>query len=363
MSIELSVEAPLAKTEDFPDFGDYQSCDDFNNRNNSKNCGTNGETVDNSGFADITFKDTISGSLEDLVNTFDEKITNCFRNYDDDVEKLAPVQVRTQEDLINECQMWWTLTGNFGNVLPIDWSKTYARKLQLPALNLNEQRNGDQNRTNANDLLLDSNIDEEELEELAKDLDLHSLILHSLQQEPIFTAEQVLEEIDEIMQEASPTDSNASEVIEEKSPKAGKKKNDEVRDLMYEEKLRSLTIAQLNELYIELETMIQAHSETLIQELALRDELEFEKELKNTFISLLLGIQNKRRQHHIDRKKGRGSNEPKYLTTVIPYNPLNGPPDVATLQVLIKILKAVNEDSPTVPTLLTDFILKVLCPT
>lgn len=32
----------------------------------------------------------------------------------------------------------------------------------------------------------------------------------------------------------------------------------------------------------------------LIQELALRDELEFEKELKNQFISLLIGIQNKR---------------------------------------------------------------------
>lgn len=27
------------------------------------------------------------------------------------------------------------------------------------------------------------------------------------------------------------------------------------------------------------------------------------------------------------------------------------------------VLKAINEDSPTVPTLLTDYILKVLCPT
>src|SRR6266487_5110910 len=96
--------------------------------------------------------------------------------------------------------MWWTLTGNFGNILPIDWSKTYARKLQLPTLNLNinEQHrniNGDQMRTNLNELF-DPTADEEEL---AKDLDLHSLILASLHQEPIFTAEEVLEEIDEIM--------------------------------------------------------------------------------------------------------------------------------------------------------------------
>ena len=31
-------------------------------------------------------------------------------------------------------------------------------------------------------------------------------------------------------------------------------------------------------------------------------------------------------------------------------------------QVLIKILRAINDDSPQVPSLLTDYILKVLCP-
>lgn len=36
--------------------------------------------------------------------------------------------------------MWWTITGNFGNILPIDWSKSYARKLHMPALNLNEAK-------------------------------------------------------------------------------------------------------------------------------------------------------------------------------------------------------------------------------
>lgn len=50
------------------------------------------------------FTETFSGSLEDLVNTFDEKITKCFGNYEESVEKLAPVQVRTQEEIMNECQ-------------------------------------------------------------------------------------------------------------------------------------------------------------------------------------------------------------------------------------------------------------------
>lgn len=34
--------------------------------------------------------------------------------------------------------MWWTITGNFGNILPIDWSKSYARKLQIDSLHLEQ---------------------------------------------------------------------------------------------------------------------------------------------------------------------------------------------------------------------------------
>ncbi|KAG8232679.1 hypothetical protein J437_LFUL009925 [Ladona fulva] len=54
--------------------------------------------------AEDNFTETFSGSLEDLVNTFDDKITKCFCNYDESVEKLAPVQVRSQEEIMNECQ-------------------------------------------------------------------------------------------------------------------------------------------------------------------------------------------------------------------------------------------------------------------
>ncbi|KAF2889038.1 hypothetical protein ILUMI_17135 [Ignelater luminosus] len=65
-----------------------------------KNLILNGDTAS---VAD-NFTETFSGSLEDLVNTFDDKITKCFGNYEESVEKLAPVQVRTQEEIMNECQ-------------------------------------------------------------------------------------------------------------------------------------------------------------------------------------------------------------------------------------------------------------------
>lgn len=59
----------------------------------------------------------------------------------------------------------------------------------------------------------------------------------------------------------------------------------------------------MNEFLSEMEWSVQHNSETLIAELALRDELEYEKELKNTFISLLLNVQNKRRQIAANQKK------------------------------------------------------------
>lgn len=44
-------------------------------------------------------------SLEELVNTFDEKIVNCFVDYSEPVELIAPVQILTHhEELINDCQ-------------------------------------------------------------------------------------------------------------------------------------------------------------------------------------------------------------------------------------------------------------------
>jgi len=51
-----------------------------------------------------TFTETFSGSLEDLVNTFDAKITQCFRNYSEHADEIAPVQIRTQDELMADSQ-------------------------------------------------------------------------------------------------------------------------------------------------------------------------------------------------------------------------------------------------------------------
>ncbi|CAG7669874.1 unnamed protein product [Allacma fusca] len=370
-STELKFEAPLAQfeSEDFVDLcPDLQSLCDL--KNGKKGLESLKKCLDEENNdvvvveTDSNFMETFSGSLEDLVNTFDEKITKCFCNYDETTEKLAPVQMRSQEELMNDCQMWWTITGNYGNILPIDWSKTYTRKLQIPALNLNEQVRKDEEEYN-------SLSDEDEA--VASDLDMHSLILgrsHDSEPEPP-TADEVIKEIDFIMQDSPASDCCSSDELGSCSCQDKSEKGRNCSAPFYQDKLNELSVCELNEVLMELESQIKENSEVLIAELALRDELEYEKELKNSFISHLLAVQTKRRQHNLDRKKNKNGDknsahavqQSKYLTTVIPYHAANGPPENPTLQVLIKILKAIEQDSPTVPTLLTDYILKVLCPT
>ena len=139
----------------------------------------------------------------------------------------------------------------------------------------------------------------------------------------------------------------------------------DIRNVSYVSFIAHASQLDLLQILSDVEILVKDLSEELVSDLSVRDELEYEKELKNTFISLLLSIQSKRRQHtaeggHKTRKDPRDMY--KYLTTVIPYQPERGAPPIATLQVLVKILKAINEDSPAVPALLTDYILKVLCP-
>ncbi len=83
---------------------------------------------------------------------------------------------------MNECQVWWTITGNFGNMMPIDWSKSTIRAKQLPTLGLNMGKNGGPGGKKrpgfqSSEDLVDGLEDEDDM--VAADLDMHSLILTS----------------------------------------------------------------------------------------------------------------------------------------------------------------------------------------
>uniref|UniRef100_A0AC34RQR2 Fasciculation and elongation protein zeta 2 n=1 Tax=Panagrolaimus sp. JU765 TaxID=591449 RepID=A0AC34RQR2_9BILA len=269
---------------------------------------------------------TLSGSLEDLVGCFDQKVNQVLKDLKEDTNQMAPVQIRTQDEIMSESQVWWTLTGNYGNILPLDFSKSQIRKNQIEALNLSSPRDEPARS--------DAGYDEEESRQ---QMDLHQLIS---QQMPLHgdhlpvSADQVIEEIDEIMQTC---------------------------DLMH-----SMTTDRTAESVDSMYSSMRSPFTELVNELAHRDELVYEKEVKNKFVTLLVNIQDQRRKNQSRKKKllGKldGSASSQALTASIPFDENTAVLDVATLESLIKILDAINEDSPQVPNLLTDYILNVVCP-
>uniref|UniRef100_A0A8D0BKW3 Fasciculation and elongation protein zeta 1 n=1 Tax=Salvator merianae TaxID=96440 RepID=A0A8D0BKW3_SALMN len=347
----------------------------------------------------ISFK-----SMEDLVNEFDEKLNVCFRNYNAKTENLAPVknhlQIQEEEENLQDEEVWDALTDNYIPSVTEDW-----RDPNIEMLNGN---------------VSDTEIREKEEEELNEKSENDS----GINEEPVLTADQVIEEIEEMMQN-SPDPEEEEEILEEDDGAESSSQADSVllqemralsqtlnNNWSYEGYLFAktwglghLSIAELSELLDRVEGAIRDYSEELVQQLARRDELEFEKEVKNSFITVLIEVQNKQKEHRELMKRrrkekglslqssriertaqmplkrfsmegisnilqtgirqtfGNSANDKQYLNTVIPYEKKGSPPSVEDLQMLTNILFAMKEDNEKVPTLLTDYILKVLCPT
>ncbi|XP_063750295.1 fasciculation and elongation protein zeta-1 [Eleginops maclovinus] len=344
-------------------------------------------------------------SMEDLVNEFDEKLNVCFHNYNTKTECLAPIRNQTHnqedEERLQDEDVWDALTDNYIST----WDG-----------NDSEGLNGN---------LSDQEIHEKEEEEMNEKNDN----ANCLNEEPLITADQVIEEIDEMM-ENSPDPGETEEEDEEESSRCSSSINpsllEEIRQLSLAsnnncsyEGLSLMPSSALVELLQRVEATIREFSEELVSQLARREELDFEKEVKNTFITALMEVQNRQREQRDSSKRkrrdktmslqaggtspvnggntvstshtektgsmpvkrfsmeglsnilqtgirqtfGSTGNEKQYLNTVIPYEKKGIPPSVEDLQMLTKILYAMKDDSEKVPTLLTDYILKVLCPT
>ncbi|XP_044214268.1 fasciculation and elongation protein zeta-2 isoform X2 [Thunnus albacares] len=327
-------------------------------------------------------------SMEDLVNDFDEKLSACFRNFDAKTESIAPVSEITEDSLLERDEIWNTLTSNYGRVMPVDWKQSRTRALHVPTFNLEE-------KPRKSDVTAELSDDEE----LREQLDMHSIIVSCLAEEPLFTAEQVIEEIEEMMQDSPDMEAEQNPSQSDLSMLSLDVQHSNTNPF-FEDRVRTLNVAELNERLEETETAIRRFSEELVQQLALRDELDFEKEVKNSFISALIDVQNRQKEHRelLKKKKklkggggtsqglaektlgsrfsmeglssviqnsfrqtfGSGCSERQYLTTVIPYEKKGHPPSIEDLQILTKILQAMRDDSDKVPSLLTDYILKAL---
>ncbi|VDM56476.1 unnamed protein product [Angiostrongylus costaricensis] len=148
-----------------------------------KTCCSEDESNQVSSGEEARLHEDLSSSLEDLVGNFDERISSCLKNPDVNTEDIAPVQVRSQDEIMAESQTWWTLTCSFGNIQPLDFDKSAIRRRMMPALDLKERK-----------VLI--------LPVITARMDMHQLVAHGSisSDSPPQTADQVIEEIDEMLQ-------------------------------------------------------------------------------------------------------------------------------------------------------------------
>ncbi|XP_042596330.1 fasciculation and elongation protein zeta-2-like isoform X1 [Cyprinus carpio] len=343
---------------------------------------------------------------EDMITHFEEKLQLCFQNLNPKPDAINPVTPINEDTTLRCDEIWKALTDNYGSVMPVDWSQSKARSLHLSALSIEDRPR-----------MESVNLDLSDDEDLREQMDTHSIIVSCISEEPLLTAEQVIEELEELMQDSPELESERMAPHSELSlvsQRSHSSQMDEEREYVPLEVrcraveaclrcalcagARLMSALELNDELEDVETAIRRYSEELIQQLAIRDELEFEKEVKNSFISVLTDVQNRQKLHReMLRKKRKVKNasgserlpssrfsmegissaiqngfrhtfgsvggEKQYVTTVIPYERKDGPPSLQDLQIFTKILEAMRDESDKVPSLLTDYILKVLCPT
>ncbi|NWX93477.1 FEZ1 protein, partial [Nothoprocta pentlandii] len=133
-------------------------------------------------------------SMEDLVQEFDEKLTVCFRNYDATTEALAPVrghlQAQEEEERLQDEEVWDALTDGFA-------PPGSPRRWLLPDTEAPSDS--------------DTQEDEDDEEELTERSEQDS----GINEEPLLTAEQVIEELEELMQSSPDPEADAEAEDEE----------------------------------------------------------------------------------------------------------------------------------------------------
>ncbi|NXN67371.1 FEZ1 protein, partial [Himantopus himantopus] len=326
-------------------------------------------------------------SMEDLVQEFDEKLTVCFRNYDAATEGLAPVRGRLQaqeeEERLQDEEVWDALTDGFA-------PRGSPRPWLLP---------GAEAPDGTDPQLCEKEEEEEELTERSEQDS-------GINEEPLLTAEQVIEELEELMQ--SSPDPEADPEGEEEEEEEGEETEADAEgegggggtEPILLRELHAFSPAFNNNCSHEgMASKTQASMLLIASGVSLMRyafQTDCSRHLSNcTGILFFLGILliapgatltasdtslialcillialgmplirfsmegiSSILHSGLRQTFGPAANEKQYLNTVIPYEKKGSPPSVEDLQMLTNILFAMKEGNEKVPTLLTDYILK-----
>ncbi|CAG5878874.1 unnamed protein product [Menidia menidia] len=215
----------------------------------------------------ISFK-----SMEDLVNEFDEKLNVCFHNYNTKTEGLAPIRnqghSQEEEERLQDEDVWDALTDNYISA----WDGPKSEGLNG---NLSDQEVIEEIVEMMENSPDPGETEEEDEEEVS----------HSSSR----TSPSLLEEIRQLVV----TRSEAQKCV---GTSVGKGKRPG---------LSLMPGPVLLDLLHRVESAIRGFSEELVGQLARRDELEFEKEVKNSFITALMEVQNRQREQRDGSRRRR----------------------------------------------------------
>lgn len=346
-------------------------------------------------------------SMEDLVHSFEEKLALCFRVDCNKTVSDNETVTSLDDNTLLQNSIWKQITDNYGLVQPLNWKTSHIRKLHIPALELAFQ----ELPVNKNEVMEKDLVDPE----LEEQMDLHKMVEYNVYSEKngtVFftqscetdetimqTADEVIQELEQIMMKADDADVAADLEVQDQTgiiindtysenveiPFNSKTHRQSIGSPSSQEEstraveLKFLSITELNSICEQLDAEVKSLSSELLQQLNNRDELQFENEVRNSLISNVLEVQYKQEQFRKSNKLSLPQSTTKfgrlkrsataeaianenghYLTTAIPCN--KGDLSITNLQALNRLLSAIKADSEEVPSMLTSYILTVLCP-
>ncbi|THD26163.1 hypothetical protein D915_002895 [Fasciola hepatica] len=228
----------------------------------------------------------------ELINAFEFQLEKCFKLSED---FGSPKKFSVSDGRYLTDSFWHKLLAT-APVQPLGHKGTLFNAY-ISSLNLNKCED-------QSSLYLDLPEDED----LAFAFDHHSLITSQLpdayDEDPIKTADEVIREIDLIMghdDEVSFNHGDDSPVGEAHPVNCTVLGS----NLLPEKELRNLSLDQLNALLEDFEACVREYSAVLVQELAYREELDFEQEQKDVFIARLDEMHRR-----LERRRRRSSMPP-----------------------------------------------------
>jgi hypothetical protein len=105
--LDNEINAPIANLdlEDWLDFITASTENEETKQEKQKIEKSDAQNLKNKPSSNLVDSIDLCKSLEDLVKTFDKNVKECLTNYKNvDIGQLAPVQVRLQEDIVNDSQ-------------------------------------------------------------------------------------------------------------------------------------------------------------------------------------------------------------------------------------------------------------------